>query len=436
MMRKTKILITIGPSLENYETLKKALEMVEGVRFNISHSSYRWHKKMLKMVREIEKEIKKPITVVGDTRGFEIRVKIKKPIIVKRGHLINPHELGIPTSVIKKIKIGQNVLMEEGKVKGVIVKNKKIKVLCDGILHPNKKLVFPGLALSKKFINEQDKKDFKFFAKNDFDVIALSFVKTKRDVEEVKRFFEKINYNPKIVSKIEHKTAVKNLEDIVKVSDGIMVARGDLALETSFEHVPIIQQKCTMLARKYNRLVIVATQMLESMKTSPYPSRAEVNDIANTVLQGADCLMLSDETAVGEYPLEAITAMVKIIKKVERLIESKCYLNLKDRKNLLAKAAIELGKKLKLPIVAPTMHGTTPSKLSSMRPSKVIYALTPVQKTYKFLNLYFGVFPILYNYEPLVEKRDQIKKLLKVEKCIFVFGYPPGNKDTNVIMIG
>ncbi len=426
-MRKTKIVITLGPSLDDYERLKKAFEKANVARFNFSHGSHKEHLERLKMVRDAEGELGKIITAMADTKGPEVRTGDVE-MEIEEGRIYSPEEFKLsPKGVVESIvEEGDMVLMDDGRL-AFTVEKEGWRALNTYTLTPRRGVVVRGKDLPLPSMTEKDREDLAFI-KDHFDVVAQSFVKTSEDVEEMKRLT-----GLPVVAKIESISALHRLDEIVEKADGIMVARGDLALAIEEEEVPYIQAKMVEKARRSNKAVIVATQMLESMTHNPFPTRAEVSDVYNAVLQGADALMLSGETAKGRFPLKAIEAMDKIIKRAEK-VANLPPTEVKDYKARIALSAVRLSNDLDAPLIAPTMHGTTPRKLSSLRPERPIFVVSPKRETLRYLNLFYGVYGRERHYEPVFEHFWDIKADFKVGKAIFVFGYPPGNHMTNTII--
>jgi len=436
-MKKVKILITYGPSLEEEKVLEKTLKIVDGVRFNFSHTTDEGLKKGVLAIRKIEKKLGKYITLLADTKGFELRTSNKKPIEIKSSVVLNLiKDIGVNhPAALKKIKKGQLVLIDDGKIKArVIDDNFNIKFIKGGTILLKRKINLPNLTIEEKSLRRENLRDFKKIAQYRFDIVALSFVRSGKDIEEARKIFSKYKYFPRVIAKIEHGLAVKNKEKIIEKSDGVMMARGDLALEVSFEKVPILQKKIVEMTKKENKLAIIATQMLESMIESLMPTRAEISDVANAVLDGADCLMLSAETSIGKYPLESIKTMEKIITATEKELEIKKFdLDLKDPKNLIIKNSIEISEKLSIPILAPTFFGETPFKLSSLKPKNLIYAVSRNLDTLRYLNLFFGIKPVLFKGKGfLINKLEKTKEELGLRKCLLVFKYP-SNKKKNIV---
>ncbi len=431
-MRKTKIVVTLGPSVESEEVLEEIFKIADIARFNFSHGSHDYHKNFLDKIRRVEKKLNKVITTIADLKGPEIRTTNKEAIEVKKGDVLSlSDDIGLNApDVINVIKQGDEVLIDDGNIKAIVEEGDKIKFLNEGIITNKRKVTFPGKNVPLPALSEKDIEDIKFIVKEGWDIIDQTFVREVKDVERLRELSNGI----KIIAKIEHPKGVENLEEIGEKVDGFMVARGDLGVEVPVEEVPVIQKNIIRLARRMAKPVIVATHMLKSMVDNPHPTRAEVSDVASAVFDGADAVMLSEETSKGNFPVEAVKVMDKIARRIEKEQRYEIKSDGSEYKDLISKSALELSNKLEVPVVAPTVHGTTPRKLSSLRPGKEILSPCEKRETVKYLNLFYAVKPLHYNYEPVFDKIDEIKKLFGIEKAIFVFGYPPGNKRTNTIM--
>ncbi|RME79894.1 MAG: pyruvate kinase [Methanobacteriota archaeon] len=434
-LRKTKIVITLGPSTDDYEKLKKLLSYANIARINMSHGEHKEHKNRLSMVRDVEEELGKPITTLADLKGPEIRTTNKEPIIVKEGQTFSIEELPVDEKAIlsKLAKEGDVLLVDDGLLTFIVVVDGGepfFFFFYQHVLKPKKSLVLRGKDFPLPSIGEEDKRNIRFIKKESFDAVAQSFVRDAKDVSKLKKL---LGEDSIVIAKIESVDAVKNLDEIIERADGVMVARGDLALSLPEEQVPSLQMDIINKAKHKRKPVIVATQMLESMVNNPMPTRAEVNDVYTAVIEGADCLMLSGETAVGNYPLNALRVMEKTVMQAEKKLKS-FEVEKKDIKDVMAKSAIKIAERYKCDIIAPTVHGTTPSKISRQRPGLSIFAITPKKRTLKYLNFFYGVVPKQGSFEPVFDNFDYLKELFAVEEAVFVFGYPPGNHRTNTII--
>jgi len=336
MIPKTKIIATLGPASNSYSVLRKmVLAGLDVVRINFSHGNYEDYLKEIKLIRKINEKYRRAIKILGDLEGYRIRVgNLKRPIELKKHKIFyftNRDIVGekeiIPIDYgysLKEIKKGSFIYIDDGnlclKVEGYKDSLLKAKVLVGGILKSHKGINIPGLKLRFKGLLKKDKKDIQFCIENNFDYIAQSFVRDKADILRIKKLLPQKS-TLKLVAKIESSIAIKNLDAILDVSEAVMVARGDLGVSCPIYEVAILQKEIIKKAKLKNKPVIVATQMLESMTENIRPTRAEVSDITNAILDGADFLMLSAETAVGKYPVESVKMMNEIIKVTENYLK-------------------------------------------------------------------------------------------------------------------
>lgn len=428
-MKKAKIVCTIGPSSNNKEVMKKMINSgLDVARINMSHGEYSSHKENILNLRKASAEVNKEIAILMDLQGPKIRVeKIKDKLNflatlnLKKGDIwflsseridnqlpfdLLTEKKRIPTSYKKiydDVKKGDRVLFDDGLIQAIVeekVKTSKkenlvkIKIIVGGLLKSNKGINLPDSNVSAPSLTEKDKKDLLFGLNEDIDFIALSFVRTPNDIVKVKNILKKYKKEIPIISKIEKPEAVKNIEEIIKVSDGIMIARGDMAVEMGAHLVPTIQKKIISLCNKNHKPVITATQMLESMTQNYSPTRAEASDVANAIWDGTDAVMLSGETASGVDPVNVISTMNVIIKEAEKL--DKKNKNLPDPKESytanIQNAGAIISEKLKAKlIVSVTSKGNSSQLLSSFRPKVQILAVTNDKSTFRKFNLMWGV---------------------------------------------
>ncbi len=419
-MRKTKIVSTIGPASFEEEIIKEMVNSgLDVARFNFSHGTYEERKRLINIFKNIEKKSNKAIGFMLDTRGPEIRTG---PLKNKNVNLKKDEKIILTTEKVegdhKKISItysedlsiiekDKKILLDDGLIELKVIESKKDKLICKivtgGNLKENKGVNIPNTSLQLPAITEKDKEDIKFGIKHGFHFIAASFMRKASDVIEIRKLLEdEWAKNIKIISKIENQEGVNNIDEIIKVSDGIMVARGDLGVEIPAEQVPIIQKKIINKCNKKAIPVIIATQMLDSMIRNPRPTRAEVSDVAYAVFDGADAIMLSGETAIGSYPVESVKTMARIAKETEK---SESYIeNLVNRKTTISntiteaisyascKTASDLNARA---IITPTGSGSTARKVSKNRPLTPIIAVTPSKMVQHTLSLCWGVIPLL-----------------------------------------
>ena len=432
MKKRTKIVATLGPASSDKKILKKMVESgLNVVRLNMSHGTHDEHKARIELLREVEKETGKPIPILMDLCGPKIRIgKIpKEPLFLHRGDRIvlttgkpakNKITVNYP-DLHREVKKGEAILLADGafrlKVKEVRGEDIICEVLVGGPLTSHKGVNLPHSKLSVPALTEKDKEDVKFGIENGVDIIALSFVRKAEDVVELRELIRSLGKNIPIIAKIEKPEAVKNIDSILKVADGIMVARGDLGVELPIEKVPVIQKQLIRKANEAGKPVITATQMLKSMVDLPSPTRAEVTDIANAVLDGTDALMLSEETAVGKYPVRVIKTMAKVASETEKIYPYKRYIDMpaETLQDSLAKSACNLSREVKVKAIVPfTRSGASALAVAKYRPPVPIYAVTHDIETCRMLNLVWGVEPFL---TLLVQSTDRIiEESLKVAK--------------------
>jgi pyruvate kinase len=446
MVKKTKIISTIGPATFDFDMLKKLAETGTNIaRFNFSHADYDNSSKIFKQIREA----KLPLAIMLDTKGPEIRTgEVEGAIEVKNGDkIILTIEKGVMKSLNDKLSVNYDnfitdakigtimsvdsgaFLLEVEKVSGKDVYTKIIKG--NGKLTTKRHINFTtGEDTSQPTLGEKDYKDVDYAAKENCDFIAFSFVRSAKDVNELREYCKKKNYFPSIISKIENQAGVDNLDEIVQVSDGIMVARGDLSEEVPFYKVPQIQREAVQLCKLYEKSVVIATQMILSMCDNIRPTRAEVNDVATAAFQGADCTMTSDETAKGKYPIESIETMSKIISYNEPQIEEGIETSDEDIKKEVAKGAVEaLGNISGVQaIVVLSKGGKIVAGISSVYSALPIYAFTENEHNANKLRIQYGVQPDAITFESDYEKTitnalDKVKSKDKSIKRALVISY-------------
>lgn len=431
-MRKTKIVITLGPSTSEPEMIKTLiLRGVNVFRLNFSHGDYEIHEKNISMIRQASVELEREVAILQDISGPKVRIgKINGVLELAKGDIITlakmPHEddekvldLSYPL-IIDMVNIGEEVFFADGTIRTMVVDKQKdrlqLKLLNDGELTSRKGVNFPKTKLGISAITAKDEADIAFGAKQGIDIVALSFVQTKKDILKAKLIMQTNDFDPFVVSKIETGNAIENLEEILEVSDGVMVARGDLGAEFGVTKLPRIQKHIIAVANKMNKPSITATQMLTSMKDNPFPTRAEVSDIANAVYDGTDAVMLSDETTIGKFPIQAVEVLHDTIKDVEQDYPYNKDFEPENSSDAVSKSAVELAKHFdKEALVAFTTSGYSAQTLSKYRPKQSIYAVSHSLKTHRRLNLVWGVRPlfIMENVKnPTRLLYDFVKKLI------------------------
>lgn len=395
--RKTKIICTIGPSSFEIDKLTHLIESgMDAARLNFSHGSHELHKQYINNIRTASKKTGKEIAIIQDLQGPKIRIgKVENGSVL----LVEDHKFTITIddipigsseivstsykNLVNEVKAGNTILLDDGyiilNVEKVTKNNIETIVVKGGYLKDNKGIIAPGVSSSAPSLSEKDIEDLKFGLENGIDAVALSFVRSERDVIELKTIMKLFKKTVPIIAKIERYEGVEDIKDIIHESDAIMVARGDLGLEMPPEQVPVLQKDIIKHCNFHGKPVIIATQMLESMIENPRPTRAEASDVANAVIDGADCVMLSGETSIGKYPIEAVTYMHKIIlateSKYHKIIEE--YENTNYISDALGRASCVISKQINAKaIVALTSSGYTPLNIAKYRPQEKIIVLT------------------------------------------------------------
>ena len=408
--KRTKIIATIGPSTNNHEKIKRLIDSgTNGVRLNFSHGTYEERDKQIPWIRKAAKEHGKNMAIIQDLQGPKIRLGDFDGIInvTKGQNLIFQYKsdyektgaIPLQYDLAKKIKRGEHIFIYDGKVKTIVESVTKgqvhVRALNSGILIKRKGLNVPDTDFGGDIITSKDKKDITYGASNDIDYVALSFIQDPGDIKALRRMLKNLNSSAKIIAKIETKLAVDNIEEIIKEADAVMVARGDLATETSPESVPIIQRQIIELGIKYARPTIVATQMLATMQEEPEPTRAEVSDVATAVLLGADAVMLSDETANGKYPIESVEVMKRVINYTQsHLLHKPSIIDMKipdDKSRAISDAVIKLAETVQATaIVSETKSGATALHIAAHRQEMPLLAVTSVERVAQQLSIVYG----------------------------------------------
>ena len=454
-MRRAKIVCTMGPAVESPEKVAELIAAgMNMARLNLSHGGYDEHQNRLDLVRAGAKNAGRPVAVLVDLQGPKIRLARFKD---------GPHELfrgdifTITTDEVEGTKDicgttykglagdcqpGDRILIDDGKVTVEVVEvngnDVVTKVIQPGFVSNNKGINLPGVAVSVPALSEKDMDDLRWGLRAGADFIALSFVRSAKDIDDVHRIMSEEGISRPVIAKIEKPQAVDNLEEIVAAFDGIMVARGDLGVEMPIEEVPLVQKRCIALARAAAKPVIVATQMLDSMITNSSPTRAEATDCANAVLDGADALMLSGETSVGAFAIEAVATMARIIARTEEaMLDQIAPLkhNPATKGGAITKAAKEVGEIVGAKyLVAFTQSGDSARRISRLRSAIPILALTPEIPVYNQLALSWGVesliIPVVSNTDAMVKQVDALLiesgRVSKGDPVVIIAGAPPG----------
>ena len=464
-MKKTKIICSVGPACSSLEVMTDMLlNGMDCARINLSHSEEKEILDTIELVRKVRTNTNTPIAIMYDTKGPEFRTLNFQNggVSIKAGNTIKMQKkkcLGTRDKfsvnhpeAIDKLKVGNHVLIDNALLDLEVIKKGpgyvELKALNNGEIKNHKTINVPGVNLDLPFISEIDRKDISFAATHSCDYLALSFVNSKYDVKAARKIVEKAGGDARIIAKIESRTGVENIDEIVKEADGIMVARGDLGVEVPMEELPIIQKEIIRKCRENGKFAIVATEMLASMYENPRPTRAEVTDIANAVIDGTDCVMLSGETTVGKYPKEAVKIMSKICEYTESTIDYTKHTEYKrqiDVSDTIAKLAVDASEynDIKL-IVTTTMTGFTARKVSNLRPNCTILACCPSSHVAEKVALNFGVKPAITEiFEDTDQMLDYAKgiaketfKLKEGDLIVFTGGFPLGKtKKTNFIKI-
>ena len=464
-MKKTKIICSVGPACNNVEIMENMVyNGMSCARINLSHATEEEILNVIEVVRGVRNKTGLPVAIMYDTKGPEFRtgkfrgegIKVKTGDIIK---MVKQEVIGTKehfcvnhSEALEFIQKGDHVLIDNALLDLEVIDKHKtyltLKAINDGEIKTHKTINVPGVDLNLEFISDVDKKDIEFAATHSCDYLALSFVNCKEDVKAARDIIEKSGGDARIISKIESQQGIDNIDEIIQESDGIMVARGDLGVEVPMEELPVLQKEIIRKCREQGKFAIVATEMLASMYNNPRPTRAEVSDVANAVIDGTDCVMLSGETTVGKYPREAVEIMSRICEFTESTIDYTKHTKYKRRigiSDTIAKLVVDAVEyhKIKL-IVTTTMTGYTARKISNLRPNCTILACCPTNHIAEKVALNFGVKPIVTEiFESTDEVIDKAKELaisefdLKEGDLIVVTGgFPLGRtRRTNYLRI-
>ena len=467
-MRRTKIVCTLGPASRKEEVIAQMLKNGMNVaRLNFSHGTHEYHKESIEMFRRVRDNMGVPAAVMLDTRGPEIRVgdfeggsvELKKGnefTLTTRDIMGNDREVSITyRDLPAQLSEGNRVLIDDGRIMLTVKSCTETDILCTvsdgGIISNHKGVNIPNVHLDMPFLSEADKSDLIFGIENDVDFIAASFVRSGDDVIAMRKFLDYHGgHLVKIISKIENIEGVNNFDDILRYSDGIMVARGDMGVEIAYEKLPGLQKKFIRKCYQSGKMVITATQMLESMIHNATPTRAEITDVANAVFDGTSAIMLSGETAMGDHPARVVKVMAKIANQAEKdAFDMEVYrgiqydTDLTDTTNAICDAACTTARDVEArAIIAVTKSGHTARRVSKFRPHEPIVAATPESKTFHQLSLSWGVYPVLAlnqsNEESLfVHAVDCAKQIDVVKKgdCVVITAGVPVNTTGNTNLL-
>jgi len=467
-LRKTKIICTIGPASEEVGILTQIIDMGMNVaRLNFSHGTHEEHKKRIENIRQAAESTENPIAIMLDTRGPEIRTgmlakgKIKLEggqefILTSRDVPGDENAVHISYAALPhEVKAGDAILLADGLINLYVKEYTETDILCKvingGELGERKGVNVPGVRIQLPFLSEKDRQDINFGIENKVDIIAASFVRKAEDILEIRRILEKNNTDVFIIAKIESQEGVDNLEDIIKVADGVMVARGDLGVEIPVEEVPLVQKVIIEKCAQTGKVVIIATQMLDSMIVNPRPTRAEVSDVANAIFDGADAIMLSGETAAGKYPVEVVETMARIAGRAEEVLPYKEILRKKRLQGSLTvtdaisyatcTTAMNLGASA---ILTATRSGYTARMVAKYRPQAKIVAATSDPAVLKKLAMVWGVHPILIKetegtdalMDESINSALEVGYINKGELIVLTAGVPSGSGgETNLLKV-
>lgn len=457
-MRKTKIICTIGPASQSEEKLRELmLAGMNVARFNFSHGDHEEQHGKYDRMRKVSKELNLPIAALLDTKGPEIRLRDFEggKVMLEAGQIftlttkeiMGTNEIASITykELIHDISAGTTILIDDGLIEMTVEEITDTDIICNvvngGPVSNHKGVNVPGAELSMPYISESDKNDILFGVELGFDIIAASFVRNKEDVLEVRKILDERNSKMMIISKIENMQGIKNLDEIIEVSDGIMVARGDMGVEVPLEEVPVLQKQIIKKAVAKGKQVITATQMLESMMHNPRPTRAETTDIANAIYDGTTAIMLSGESAQGQYPVEAVQTMARIAERTEEDIDFAGRLKKREVPGdgnittAISHATCTLAADLDVKaIICVTMSGFTASMISRFKPSCPIIGCTVKRLVWRQLNLQWGVMPLLIQEEntaedlfhAAIDAAVDAGYIVKGDKIIITAGMPLG----------
>ena len=463
--KRTKIVATVGPASESKTKLQQLVKAgVNVFRLNFSHGDFAEHGRRIKRIRELEKKLAVKTAILQDLGGVKLRIGDFKDgeIVLKKGQnfiLTTKKIVGDDKRVYinykklpKEVAVGQKILLDDGTKELRVVKidgdEVLTKVVAGGLIRSRRGVNIPNARLSASALTKKDKKDLRFGLEQGVDFVAISFVRYPRDIKQLRNVLKRYKSPAQIVAKIETPEAVENIDEIISLTDVIMIARGDLAVEIPPQEVPHLQKMIIKKCRTAGKPVIVATQMMESMIKNPTPTRAEITDVSNAILDGTDAIMLSAETAMGKFPVETVRIMSKIAIRTEQEILYKNVLTgekcKRQRINALTRSVVQTALDIDAKyIVVLTESGLTARKISEFRPRQIILALTPNVVTARQLNISYGCYP--YNVDSFDTVENVIKKVKnflkknrlakKGEKIVITAGIPFGKEGTANMMI-
>jgi pyruvate kinase len=465
-MKNTKIVTTIGPASESKEMLRALAQAgMNVIRLNFSHNEHAWHREVINRVREISQELNQPIGILADLQGPRIRIGNDAEVAIVEGQSVRVSDVGhkdaLPVSdlatvfldiigISDSLEVGHQVLIEDGTIRMTVTGREEsfavATVETDGLIRPRKGVNLPDSKLDLPILSEKDRKDLSFVLKEGVDYVGLSFVGSAEDIESAREVMRaelpEGSRLPDVVSKIERKEAIRNIDEIIKATDAVMVARGDLGIEMPESEVTLLQKDIIRRSLMAVKPVIVATQMMKSMTEQPIPTRAEVSDVTNAVVDHADAVMLSEESAMGKYPAETVSMMREIITKTEESPFDDVYdaldLNIHSEYATLIRSVYELAKSFETKaILLLSMSGFTARLASHFRPDTGILMATNNRGTYDRMALVWGVRPYLFegdnNLDKFIDKMVDLAKedgnLVAGDQTVVFLGRVPGDRD-------
>ena len=468
-MRKTKIICTLGPSANDEPRIRELiLAGMDVARFNFSHADHQEHLSRLVIIEKLREELGIPVATLLDTKGPEIRIgtfKDNKKIHLKEGQTftltsraIEGDETVVSISypnLIYDIEVGARVLIDDGLVEMIVTEVNSTDIIClvknNGVISNRKGVNVPGIHLSMPYISDKDRDDIIFGVQHNYDFVAASFVRTAEDVKDIRKILHKYNSQTKIIAKIENYQGVENIDEIIEAADGIMIARGDMGVEIPYEEVPVLQKMIIKKVYLSGKQVITATQMLDSMMKNPRPTRAETTDVANAIYDGTSAIMLSGETANGDYPVEALKTMVKIAMRAEADIDYKKRFRMNDVSqkpditDAISRATVTTAHDLDAKmIITVTTSGKTARMISRYRPDCQILGCTTDPIVYRQLGMAWGVIPLLipveYDtfelFDHAIQAVEDAGYLMDGELAVLTAGVPLGTSGTtNLIKV-
>lgn len=440
--RRTKIIFTVGPACESEAMMERLLDAgADAVRLNMAHASHEWTELMVRRIRAVTRRLGRDIPVIMDIKGPEIRTgDLRVPIELKAGDRLDlavtpgvETEDGITVvqvnypGLLRDRAVGEAVLVDNGLIRLVVAGKDGQRLRCrvelPGLLGSRRHINLPGVRVDLPSLTEKDRRDALLGFRLGVDYLALSFVRESGDIEELRRFVQQHGAATRIIAKIEDRSAIDNLDSIIRACDILMVARGDLGIECPCEDLPVLQRQAISACRRHGRPVIIATHLLESMITQPLPTRAEVSDVATAVYEQADCIMLSGETALGRYPVECVQMLARVARRIETTVEPshEATIVASDRMKVLRSAVVLAAEMPGSKLLTFSQHGTMPLGLATLRPQRApIFAVTSSPELGRRLGLVRGVVPVPVprDQNPLTRVAEAIRLLREMDQLV------------------